>query len=106
MVALKRVPAERSPRYGCGGVEPVEAGLVRIAGVVEKPQPGEAPSDLAVMGRYVFTPEIFDAIERLKPGKGGEIQLTDAIGLLIERRPSTATPSTGAATTSATSSTT
>ena len=53
--------------------------LVRVLDIVEKPAPDEAPSNLAVMGRYVFTPEIFDAIDRVKPGEGGEIQLTDAI---------------------------
>ncbi|HEX8771551.1 MAG TPA: sugar phosphate nucleotidyltransferase, partial [Acidimicrobiales bacterium] len=57
--------------------------LVRILDIVEKPKPEEAPSNLAVMGRYVFTPEIFDTLERVEPGAGGEIQLTDAIGLLL-----------------------
>ena len=52
--------------------------------IVEKPQPAVAPSGLAVMGRYVFTPEIFDKLEVVQPGVGGEIQLTDAIGLLLE----------------------
>jgi UTP--glucose-1-phosphate uridylyltransferase len=60
---------------------------VRLLEVIEKPKPEEAPSDLALMGRYVFTPEIFGAIERVKPGKGGELQLTDAIGLLMEEQP-------------------
>src|SRR5205085_1159906 len=54
---------------------------------IEKPSPEEAPSDLAVMGRYVFTPEIFDAIENTAPGRGNEIQLTDAIGLLLGKQP-------------------
>jgi UTP--glucose-1-phosphate uridylyltransferase len=60
---------------------------VRLKGIVEKPAPEEAPSDLAVMGRYVFTPQIFDAIDRTKPGKGGEIQLTDAIAILLAEEP-------------------
>ena len=52
--------------------------------IVEKPKPEEAPSNLAVIGRYVFTPEIFDALDRITPGVGGELQLTDAIGLLLD----------------------
>jgi UTP--glucose-1-phosphate uridylyltransferase len=59
--------------------------VLRIRGIVEKPEPDDAPSELAVMGRYVFTPEIFDALDEVKPGVGGEIQLTDAIALLTER---------------------
>ncbi|HEV2768173.1 MAG TPA: UTP--glucose-1-phosphate uridylyltransferase GalU [Acidimicrobiales bacterium] len=87
VVALKRVrPAEISA-YGCPRVEPVEEGLVRIHEVVEKPEPDEAPSDLAVTGRYVFPPGIFDALDQVKPGKGGEIQLTDGIALLGQSEP-------------------
>jgi UTP--glucose-1-phosphate uridylyltransferase len=69
--------------YGCVRPEPAGDDLVRILDIIEKPGPGEAPSNLAVMGRYVFSPAIFDAIRRVQPGKGGEIQLTDAIGLLV-----------------------
>ncbi len=87
VVALKEVRPEEVSSYGCARVEPVEEGLVRLEEIVEKPEPEEAPSNLAVMGRYVFTPEIFDAIAEVKPGKGGELQLTDAIGLLFERQP-------------------
>ena len=58
--------------------------LVRVRDVVEKPKPEEAPSNLGIMGRYVFTPAIFDAIDRTEPGRGNEIQLTDAIKLLLE----------------------
>jgi UTP--glucose-1-phosphate uridylyltransferase len=54
-----------------------------VRSIVEKPKPEEAPSNLAVIGRYVFTPEIFDALDRITPGVGGELQLTDAIGLLL-----------------------
>ena len=57
--------------------------LVRLRGIVEKPTAEDAPSNLAVMGRYVFTPEIFDVLDQVKPGVGGEIQLTDAIALLL-----------------------
>jgi UTP--glucose-1-phosphate uridylyltransferase len=84
VVALKRVPQDEISAYGCARVEPVEDGLVRVREVVEKPEPDEAPSDLAVTGRYVFPAAIFDALDQVKPGKGGEIQLTDAIALLGE----------------------
>ena len=84
VVALKEVDRSEVSLYGCVAAEPVEDNLVRIRGIVEKPAPGDAPSNLAVMGRYVFTAEIFDALDRVKPGSGGEIQLTDAIAGLIE----------------------
>ena len=83
VLALKEVPKDEISSYGCAAVEPVDGPLVRIREIVEKPDPEEAPSDLAVMGRYVFGPEIFEALERTRPGKGGEIQLTDAIALLL-----------------------
>jgi UTP--glucose-1-phosphate uridylyltransferase len=70
--------------YGCARVEPADGDLVRILEIVEKPSRDLAPSNLAVMGRYVFTPDIFDAIARVQPGVGGEIQLTDAIALLLD----------------------
>lgn len=84
VVALKRVPVEEVSAYGAADAEPVEGeeNLVEIRAIVEKPEPEEAPSNLASTGRYVFTPEIFDALERIEPGKGGELQLTDAIDLL------------------------
>ncbi|HEX2063205.1 MAG TPA: UTP--glucose-1-phosphate uridylyltransferase GalU [Acidimicrobiales bacterium] len=84
VVALKEVTRREISSYGCAVPEAVEEGLVRIKDIVEKPEPDEAPSNLAVMGRYVFTPEVFDVLDRLEPGKGGELQLTDAIGLLIQ----------------------
>jgi UTP--glucose-1-phosphate uridylyltransferase len=67
-------------------VEPVggDADVFRVREVVEKPRPEEAPSNLAVIGRYVFPPSILDAIDQVKPGHGGEIQLTDAVGLLLD----------------------
>ncbi len=88
IVALRRVPRNEISSYGCADPGPDDgAGLVRLAGIVEKPAPSDAPSDLAVMGRYVFGPQIFGAIDRTSPGKGGEIQLTDAIALLIAQEP-------------------
>jgi UTP--glucose-1-phosphate uridylyltransferase len=82
VVALKEVSPDEISAYGCARPEPVDDRLVRVHDIVEKPSPDEAPSNLAIIGRYVFTPEIFDAIDQVKPGAGGEIQLTDAIGLL------------------------
>lgn len=83
-IALMRVPKEDVSKYGSAAVEPIEGedALVSVQHLVEKPPVEEAPSDLAVIGRYVFTPEIFDHIERTPPGKGGEIQLTDAMASL------------------------
>ena len=86
VVALKEVARSEVSSYGCARVEHVEEGLVRLLEVVEKPAPEDAPSNLAVMGRYVFTPEIFDALEQVEAGSGGEIQLTDAIGLLLKEQ--------------------
>jgi len=85
VISLRRVPPEQVALYGCAAVEPVGggSGLVRVLDVVEKPAPEDAPSDLAIMGRYVFTPSIFAEIERTPPGRGGEIQITDAIRSLI-----------------------
>lgn len=84
VVALKRFgPAEIS-LYGVATLAP-DAGagpVVRLSGMVEKPAAADAPSDLAIMGRYLFTPEIFELIDEVKPGAGGEIQLTDAMSML------------------------
>ena len=88
VVAFKSFPPEEISSYGCAAYEATdEEGLVRLRGIVEKPKPEDAPSDLAVMGRYLFTPEIFDALDRTKPGVGGEIQLTDAIAILLAEQP-------------------
>ena len=84
VVALKEFPREEISAFGCVDPEPVEDSLVRLRDIVEKPSPDAAPSNLAVMGRYVFTPEIFEALATVKPGRGGEIQLTDAMALLLE----------------------
>ena len=84
VVALKAFPPAEISSYGCAATDDAEPPLVRITGIVEKPAPEDAPSNLAVMGRYLFTPDIFDAIDQIKPGKGGEYQLTDAIALLVD----------------------
>ena len=86
VVALKEFSRKEISSYGCVSPEVVHDTLVRILDIVEKPKPEDAPSNLAVMGRYVFTPEIFDSLEKVKPGAGGEIQLTDAMGLLLQEQ--------------------
>ncbi|MDA8384795.1 MAG: UTP--glucose-1-phosphate uridylyltransferase GalU [Actinomycetota bacterium] len=83
VIALQEVDESQIQLYGCVKPEPVTENLVRISEIVEKPQPQEAPSNLAVTGRYLFTPEIFDALDKTSPGVSGEIQLTDAIQLLL-----------------------
>jgi len=88
VVAFKSFPPDEISSYGCADAEPTDQPhLVRLKGIVEKPKPEDAPSDLAVMGRYLFTSDIFDALDRTKPGVGGEIQLTDAIAILLRERP-------------------
>jgi UTP--glucose-1-phosphate uridylyltransferase len=85
-VALLEVPRTEVSKYGI--VEGDQAGeqIYRITGMVEKPSPEHAPSQLAIMGRYVLTPDIFGLLERAQPGVGGEIQLTDALLTLAQRR--------------------
>jgi UTP-glucose-1-phosphate uridylyltransferase len=80
VIALLEVDPGQTHLYGIATVEPTnEDDVVRITGLVEKPEPGTAPSNLAIIGRYVLRPEIFDILEKTNPGKGGEIQLTDAL---------------------------
>lgn len=80
VVALMEVDPSQIHLYGCAVTEgELKDGVVRITGLVEKPKNDEAPSNLAVIGRYVLRPEIFDILEDTKPGRGGEIQLTDAL---------------------------
>ncbi|WKK25283.1 UTP--glucose-1-phosphate uridylyltransferase [Streptomyces olivoreticuli] len=84
VIALTEVPADRIHLYGCAVVEP-SAGdeeALRVTGLVEKPAPGTAPSNYAVIGRYVLDPAVFDVLRRTAPGRGGEIQLTDALHAL------------------------
>ncbi len=82
-LAVMRVPHEDTAKYGV--INPsaeVKPGLYNVTSFVEKPDPADAPSDLAIIGRYIFTPEIFDVLAKTKPGKGNEVQLTDAIDTL------------------------
>ena len=89
VVAVMEVPAAETSRYGVIGGERVEGGdgrLWKMDQVVEKPEPGSAPSNLAIIGRYILTPKIFDKLEQTTRGAGGEIQLTDAIQALLEEQ--------------------
>src|SRR5690349_10065957 len=86
VVALMEVPAEQISLYGCAAVEG-EGDVVRITGLVEKPPAAEAPSNLAIIGRYVLSPTVFDVLHRTEPGRGGEIQLTDALQALTTIEP-------------------
>ncbi|WP_235193059.1 UTP--glucose-1-phosphate uridylyltransferase [Streptomyces viridochromogenes] len=80
VVALMEVPPEQIHLYGCAAVEPSgEDGVVRVTGLVEKPSRADAPSRYAVIGRYVLDPAVFGILEDVPPGRGGEIQLTDAL---------------------------
>jgi len=92
VVALMEVEGAAISAYGAVDAEPVNHNggrdrLFRIRNLVEKPKPSEAPSNLAIIGRYVLTPEIFHSIESIDPGSGGEIQLTDALKHLLRNRP-------------------
>ena len=88
VLALMEVPREDISLYGCVSYEDTDKpGIVRVTGIVEKPDPEDAPSNFAVIGRYIFTPEIFDCLDQTKPGRNGEIQLTDAISLLLNEQP-------------------
>ena len=86
VIAVQEVPREEISLYGAVRPEFVEDSLARVLDIVEKPSPEDAPSNLAAIGRYVLTPEIFDAIRETPPGTGGEVQLTDAIGLLAREQ--------------------
>ena len=92
VLAVMEVPREKISAYGAIDAEPVSHNgthdrVFRIRDLVEKPKASEAPSNLAIIGRYVFTPEIFDSISSIQPGAGGELQLTDAIKHLSHSRP-------------------
>jgi UTP--glucose-1-phosphate uridylyltransferase len=86
IIALERVPDNEVNKYGIvEGVE-IDEGLIKIDDLVEKPEPSEAPSNMAIIGRYILTSDIFPFIEKVPPGKGGEIQLTDAIKAQLSQR--------------------
>lgn len=85
VLSLEKVPPSETHRYGIVDAEEIEPGVYKIKGLVEKPDTAEAPSNLAIMGRYVLSPSIFEHLKALKPGKGGEYQLTDAIASMLEK---------------------
>jgi len=87
IIGLEEVPGERVSRYGIVGGKQVREGVIRIETLVEKPDAQSAPSRLAIAARYILTPGIFVALGETTPGKGGEIQLTDAIRILASREP-------------------
>jgi len=79
IVAIEEVPREDTSKYGVIAGNEIADNLYQITDMVEKPEPKDAPSNLAIIGRYILTPDIFDIIRETKPGKGGEIQITDAL---------------------------
>jgi UTP--glucose-1-phosphate uridylyltransferase len=87
VVGTVRVAGEAISRFGVLDVEEIEAGVFKINDMIEKPPFAEAPSDLAIIGRYVLTPDIFDEIKQTSPGAVGEIQITDAMRSLLKKRP-------------------
>jgi UTP--glucose-1-phosphate uridylyltransferase len=87
MLAVEPVPREHSDRYGIVSGTPVTGSIGRVDGVVEKPRPAEAPSNMAIVGRYILSPAIFGLLEDLPAGTAGEIQLTDAIAALLGSEP-------------------
>jgi UTP--glucose-1-phosphate uridylyltransferase len=85
VVALMQVPHDQISLYGCAASEPTdEDGVVRVHDLVEKPAVDEAPSDLAIIGRYVLSAAVFDVLRETPPGRGGEIQLTDALRTMAQ----------------------
>jgi UTP--glucose-1-phosphate uridylyltransferase len=79
LIGVEEVPQDKVDRYGIIQAEKITESVFRVANLIEKPQPKEAPSRLAIGGRYILTPKIFEYLEQTKAGKGGEIQLTDAL---------------------------
>jgi UTP--glucose-1-phosphate uridylyltransferase len=84
LLGVEEVPRDQTQSYGIVTIESMQGDVARIRSIVEKPRPAEAPSNLAVIGRYVLTPRIFDLLAEVRPGAGGEIQLTDAIAALLK----------------------
>jgi len=85
IVAIQEVPADQTHKYGVIGGESLKDGIYRIEKMVEKPDPADAPSNLAIIGRYILTPDIFDILRETGPGANGEIQLTDALQTQAEK---------------------
>jgi UTP--glucose-1-phosphate uridylyltransferase len=87
VIATMQVPGEDISRFGVIDADEVSPNVYKIKDMVEKPPFAEAPSDLAIIGRYIFTPDVFEAIEKTTPGSGGEIQITDAMRIMLKTRP-------------------
>src|SRR5690606_34968823 len=87
VIAVEDVPHEQTASYGIVATDAFDGSHGRISAIVEKPKPEDAPSDLAVVGRYVLSPKIFELLEATGTGAGGEIQLTDAIAQLLKSEP-------------------
>ena len=87
VVAVAEVPREHTHRYGILDVEHDDGRLVSVRGLVEKPKPGQAPSNLSVIGRYVLLPEVIEHLALMERGAGGEVQLTDAMAKMIGHTP-------------------
>ena len=79
IVAIEEIDPNHTNKYGVIAGEEIEPGIYRVSTMVEKPAPADAPSNLAIIGRYILTPDIYDILKTTKPGKGGEIQITDAL---------------------------
>ncbi|MFC1907720.1 UTP--glucose-1-phosphate uridylyltransferase, partial [Chloroflexota bacterium] len=86
VIAVNRIPREDTVKYGIIDPKEIADRVFQVMNIVEKPPPEEAPSDLAVVGRYILTPEIFDILEATPPGVNNEIQLTDAIHTLLQKQ--------------------
>ncbi len=84
IIGVENVPREMVSRYGIINGDPIEDGLFKVTQLIEKPSPQEAPSNMAIVGRYVLIPEIFDVLRETPPGRGGEVQLTDALQILLQ----------------------
>ncbi|HEX2054185.1 MAG TPA: UTP--glucose-1-phosphate uridylyltransferase [Actinomycetota bacterium] len=85
VIAVDEVPHESIGSYGCIDPEPADGDAMRVRAIIEKPDPAEAPSDLALIGRYVLSPDVMEILETVEPGAGGEIQLTDALAVLAAK---------------------
>ena len=85
ILGVQEVSKEDTNKYGIVGVKHIEDRVYKVKDLVEKPESGKAPSNIAILGRYIITPEIFDILENLPPGKGGEVQLTDALKELAKK---------------------
>jgi len=84
LLGVEEVPKDQTQSYGIVTIDKMQGDMARIHSIVEKPKPADAPSNLAVIGRYVLTPRVFDLLAEVPPGTGGEIQLTDAIAALLK----------------------